>query len=77
MIIIKSPRYHDRSVLLARHRLPCGQGVTVKILYGAYKGVYKISNEAIINSPVEGMETKQGQIMAVRAVPLDALERIE
>ena len=77
MIIIKSPRYRDRSVLLAKYRLPCGQGATVKILYGAYKGVYKVSNEAIINSPVEGMETKQGQIMAMRAVPLDALERIE
>lgn len=76
MIIIKSPRYRDRTVLLAKYKLACGQGATVKILYGAYKGTYKVSNEAIINSPVEGMETKQGQIIAMRAVPLDALERI-
>ena len=77
MIIIKSPRYRDRTVLLARYRIPCGADVTVKILYGAYKGVYRCPNEAIINSPVEGMETKQGKIMAMRAVQLDALERIK
>lgn len=76
MIIIKSPRYRDRTVLLARYRLPCGQGVQVKILYGAYKGLYRVSNTAICNSPIEGMETKQGNIIAMRAVPLDALERI-
>lgn len=77
MIIIKSPRYRDRTVLLARYRLPCGQDVTVKITEGAYKGVYKVSNEVIINSPIEGMETKQGKIIAMRAIPLDAMERIE
>ena len=31
MIIIKSPRYRDRTVLLARYKLPCGQDVKVKI----------------------------------------------
>lgn len=77
MIIIKSPRYRDRTVLLAKYRLPCGSGVDVKILYGAYKGIYHVPNQAIINSPVEGMETKQGNIIAMRAVPLDALERKE
>lgn len=35
MIVIKSPRYRDRTVLLARHRLPCGQDVTVKITEAA------------------------------------------
>lgn len=77
MIIIKSPRYRDRTVLLARYKLPCGQDVKVKITEGAYKGVYKVSNDIICNSPIEGMETKQGQIMAVRAIPLDAMERVE
>ena len=77
MIIIKSPRYRDRSVLLARYKLPCGQDVKVKITEGAYKGVYKVSNEVIINSPIEGMETKQGKIIAMRAIPLDAMERVE
>lgn len=77
MIIIKSPRYRDRTVLLARYRLPCGQDVKVKITEGAYKGVYKVSNDIICNSPIEGMETKQGKIMAMRAIPLDAMERVE
>ena len=77
MIKIKAPRYRDRTVLLARYRLPCGQSVEVEILTGAYAGVYKISNEVICNSPIEGMETKQGKIIAMRAVPIDAMERIK
>lgn len=77
MITIKSPRYRDRTVLLARYRLPCGQDVQVKITEGAYKGVYKVSNDVICNSPIEGMETKQGKIIAMRAIPLDAMERVE
>lgn len=77
MIIIKSPRYRDRTVLLARYKLPCGQDVTVKITEGAYRGVYKVSNDIICNSPIEGMETKQGKIIAMRAIPLDAMERVE
>lgn len=77
MITIKSPRYRDRTVLLARYRLPCGQDVKVKILYGAYKGIYNVSNDVICNSPIEGMETKQGKIIAMRAVPIDTMERVE
>lgn len=77
MIIIKSPRYRDRTVLLARYKLPCGQDVTVKITEGAYKGVYKVSNDIICNSPIEGMETKQGKTIVMRAIPLDAMERVE
>lgn len=77
MITIKSPRYRDRTVLLARYRLPCGQDVQVKILYGAYKGIYNVSNDVICNSPIEGMETRQGKTIAMRAVPIDAMERVE
>lgn len=77
MIIIKSPQYRDRTVLLARYKLPCGQDVKVKITEGAYKGVYKVSNNVICNSPIEGMETKQGKTIAMRAIPLDAMERVE
>lgn len=77
MIEIRAPRYRDRVVLLARYRLPAGQGVDVKILHGAYKGVYHVSNKVICQSPIEGMETKQGKIIAMRAVPIDAIERVE
>lgn len=77
MIVIKSPRYRDRTVLLARYRLPCGQDVKVKITEGAYKGIYNVMNDVICKSPIEGMRTKQGKIIAMRAIPLDAMERVE
>lgn len=77
MIEIRAPRYRDRVVLLAKYRLPCGEGVDVKILYGAYKGMYHVSNEVICQSPVEPMTTKQGKQIAMRAVPLDKMERVE
>lgn len=77
MIIIKSPRYRDRTVLIARYKIPCGGDVDIEILYGAYKGKYHIKNKVLINSPIEGMETRQGKIIAMRAVPLDAMERVE
>ena len=77
MIVIKSPRYRDRTVLLARYRLPCGQDVKVKITDGVYKGIYNVTKDVIWKSPIEGMETKQGKIIAMRAIPLDAMERVE
>ena len=77
MITIKSPRYRDRTVLIARYKIPCGGDVDIEILYGVYKGKYHITNKVLINSPIEGMETRQGKIIAMRAVPLDAMERIE
>lgn len=29
----------------------------------------------VIKSPIEGMETKQGKTIAMRAIPLDAMEK--
>lgn len=77
MIEIIEPRYHDRCVLIARYKIPCGKDIQIKILRGAYKGVYSIKNDVIIKSPVEGMMTKSGKMMSVRAVPIDKMERIE
>ena len=77
MIDIKAPRYRDRKVLLARYRLPCGRDVDVRILSGAYAGVYHVTNEKICNSPIETMTTRFGKPIAMRAVSLDDLERIE
>lgn len=77
MIKIKAPRYRDRSVLLARYRLPCGQDVNVEIETGAFKGIYKVQNEILCKAPIEGLETKQGKIIAVRVVSIDAMERVE
>ena len=77
MIEIRAPRYRDRVVLLAKYRLTSGQGVDVKILYGSYKGIYHVSYKVIYESPIEQMTTKQGKQIAMRAVPLDKMERVE
>ena len=77
MITIKAPRYHDRTLLVARYRIPCGQGIDVEILYGAYKGIYHIPSEAICKAPIENMKTRSGRNLSMRAIPLDDLERIE
>lgn len=77
MIEVRAPRYHDRRVLLARYRLAGGSSATVKILYGAYKGVYKVSNQVICNSPIESMQTRSGNTIQMRAVALDDMERVD
>lgn len=77
MIEIRAPRYRDRVVLLAKYRLTSGHGVDVKILYGAYKGVYHVSYKDICESPIEQMTTKQGKQIEMCAVPLDKMERVE
>lgn len=77
MVIIKSPRYHDRTVLIARYKIPCGSGVDIRILYGAYKGDYHISSDTICKSPIESMKTRSGNTISMRAISLDELERKE
>lgn len=76
MIEVKSPRYRDRTVLLARYRLAGGQDADVKILYGAYKGIYHVTNEVICKSPIETMRTRSGYEISMRAVPIDEMKRI-
>lgn len=77
MITIKHPRYHDRILLIARYKIPCGHDVTVEITDGSYKGIYKVTNDVICSSPIETMTTRYGKAISMRAVPLDKLERIE
>jgi len=77
MITIKQPRYHDRKVLIARYKIPCGKGVTIKILEGAYKGTYTVSNDVICASPIETLTTRYGEPISMRAIALDNLDRME
>ena len=77
MIEVWQPRYHDRVVLLARYRLPCGQDVDLRIKSGAYKGEYRVPNSVITKSPIELMTTKGGRTIQMRVVSLDELERKE
>jgi hypothetical protein len=76
MIKIKEPRYRDRKVLVARYRIGCGEGLTIEIQQGSYKGIYKVSNEDICASDIESMKTRNGATISMRAIPLDKLERI-
>lgn len=75
-ISIRSPRYTDGTVLLARYRIPCGQDVQVEIQHGAYKGRYVASNSAICSSKIESLKTRNGNTLSVRAVPLASMEKI-
>ena len=76
MIRVKSIRYHDRRLLLARYRLPAGQDVKVEILTGSYKGIYKVKSEVICSSPIEVMRTRNGQQISMRAIDIDRIDRI-
>lgn len=76
-IKIWQPRYRDNTCLVARFRIPCGGDIEVEILKGARKGLYKVMNRDICDSPIEKMRTKQGKLIDVRAIPLTKLIRIE
>lgn len=77
MIKIKSPRYHDRKLLIARYRIPAGADIKVEILTGSYSGIYKITSNTICHSPIEIMRTRNGKSISMRAVSLDDIERLE
>ena len=74
---IIEPRYRDNTVLLARYKLPAGQDVMVAIRKGAYKGLYKVTNETICRSAIETIKSRSGRPIQMSAVSLDAMERIE
>lgn len=77
MISIWQPRYRDRTVLIARYKIPCGQDFKIEITQGAYKGVYLVRNEVVVSCPIEKMRSKSGKDILMRVVPLDKLERID
>lgn len=77
MIKIREPRYRDQTVLVARFRIPAGCDITLEIEKGARKGIYKVKQEDIINSPLERLKTRSGNSIQIRAIPLDYLERVE
>ncbi len=76
MIKIKEPRYRDRKVLLAEHNMYVGEDADVEILYGAYKGTYKVAWEDIDAAKQEYMKTKNGSSIPMRAVPLDKFKKV-
>lgn len=77
MIKIWEPRWRDRTVLIARYKIPCGADFQIEIVKSAAKGLYRVTNELVCKSPIETMKTKSGKTIQMRAVPLDELERLE
>lgn len=75
MIEIWEPRYRDRKVLIANHKLTPGRDTEVKIVKGFYKGVYAVKWKDIANSNIEHMQVRRGGTMQVRAVPVEKLIR--
>lgn len=75
-IKIKEPRYRDRTILVARYRIPCGKDFMVEIEKGSYTGLYKVTNEVVCKSAIDSFKTKQGKVLSVRAIKIDDLERI-
>lgn len=76
MIEIFEPRYHDRTVLVAKYKIVSGKDCQIKLLKGAYKGIYLAKAEVIKNSKISYMTTKAGKQLEMVAIPLDKLERI-
>lgn len=70
MIEVWEPRWHDRKVLLAKHKVRNGMN-RINITRGAAKGKYKMSVIAIKSYPLESNGT-----IACYSVPLEKLTRI-
>lgn len=70
MIEIWEPRYHDKVVLVAAHRVK--YPMEIKITKGAYQGEYVV-NEGDYKH--DKMKTKSGQLMDMVCIPLDRLEK--
>lgn len=75
-ILILSPRWHDKVVLLAERRLLTHNEVVIN--HHEFPEPLYISGERAREFPLEQMKTKAGGYIGVRAVPLDELtqERI-
>lgn len=69
-IEIWEPRYHDRTVLVATHKI--NERNKIRILKGAYKGDYFISGIAAKSYPIQS----NGRINCY-AIPLSQLEVLQ
>lgn len=78
MITIWSPRWHDRTVLIAEFKCPRDKDFDIEIQKSqAVAGIYTVTNEVFLTSPREMMKTKNGNMLKMVVVPLDKLKRKE
>lgn len=75
MIEILSPRYRDRTILIAPWKIAYGHPAGITIKYGAYKGDYTAPWKALKNASTTQIKTKTGKLLDMLVVSLDDLER--
>lgn len=73
---IKQPRWHDRVVLIAEHKI-ARDNVIRFTEAPTMPGDYTISGEHAKSFPLEKFKTRAGGVMPVRAIPLSVLEPLE
>jgi hypothetical protein len=73
---ILNPRWHDRQVLLADYKISTHNAITFPKA-NSMPGEYYISGISAKKYPTQPMKTKNGAIMTMRVVSIDALEPLE
>ncbi len=79
LFLIMSPRWRDKVVLLKDQKLSTFNKVVFTGTDGKSMGTepYIISGKKAKTYPVEDMATRDGRVVKMRAVSLDALELLE
>lgn len=76
MVEIFEPRYHDRTVLVAKHKITPNKDLEIRITKGAYAGHYVVKADDVASSKDDTLKTRAGAEMAIKAIPLDKLEKL-
>lgn len=74
-ISIWEPRWRDRTVLIADHRLQDHNQVTIE--HKEFPHPYYLSGRVARRFPVEQMATKKGGFIDVRVIPITELQKEE
>jgi len=72
-ILIWEPRWHDKVVLVAERRLLDDNEIVIR--HKNFPRPYYLTGKRARDFPLEDMKTKAGGTIAVRAVPLEELEK--
>lgn len=73
VIRIWAPRWHDRTVLIADHRILAHNEIIIE--HKDFPEPFYLSGEYAKSFPLEDMRTKSGGVISVRAVPLNQLKK--
>lgn len=71
-ITIWEPRWHDKVVLIADHKIGTDNRITIE--HKDFPVALYVSGKVAKQYPLESMKTKSGGFINVRAVPIRVLE---